>query len=128
MDKSQAFSAMDPGSIPGWETNISWVVQQKEKKERKRKYMLCNTSEKNLKIIMLREINQTKDYILHDSIHMKCLERQNSTSREEITDCLELGVGVGMSEIYRRKLLWLTEGSILKPGVRLPADCCIFTA
>ena len=42
MDKSQAFGAMDPGSIPGWETNISWVVQQKKKKrkkERKRKYM-----------------------------------------------------------------------------------------
>ena len=39
---------------------------------------------------MLREINQTKDYILYDSIYMKCLERQNSASREQITDCLEL--------------------------------------
>ena len=37
MDKSQAFSAMDPGSIPGWETNISGVVQQKKKKKKERK-------------------------------------------------------------------------------------------
>ena len=73
---------MDPGLIPGWETKVSWVMEQKEKKKvRKEGYMLCNNSEKNLKIIMLKEINQTKDYILYDSIYMKGIERQNCKQR-----------------------------------------------
>ena len=33
MGKTQAFSAMDPGLIPGWETNVSWVMEQKGKKK-----------------------------------------------------------------------------------------------
>ena len=38
---------------------------------------------------MLKEINQTKDYILYDSIYMKCLERQNCKQRTN-HHCLEL--------------------------------------
>lgn len=36
MGKTQAFSAMDPGLIPGWETNVSWVMEQKENKKKKK--------------------------------------------------------------------------------------------